>query len=224
MKLPLQNREGIVLRSRKSGEGRVVSILTREEGRMSFYVAPGAVKKWGPGALLPFSRLSFSAVLSDDSAVITQYEGHLILDLMQLSLEEMACWYYVIELAESFFPEKQTNRDAYIVLALCLAGGIGRNQVIASFIATVKLLAVAGFDPCADEPEKRYGLKSADAALMRAFRSYDWKKSFPMTISIQSFKRCASYIDWFAAFYGDVSLKMKGAFANAVKSDRIKEK
>ena len=224
MKLPLQNREGIVLRSKKAGEGRVVSILTREEGHMSFYVAPGAVKKWGPGALLPFSHLSFSAVLSDDGAVITQYEGHFILGLMSLSLEEMACWYYVIELVENFFPEKQTNRDAYIVLALCLAGGIGRNQVIASFIAAVKLLAVAGFDPCAEEPEKRYGLKPADAVLMRSLRSYDWKKSFPMTISRQSFKRCASYMDWFVVFYGDVALKMKGAFVKALKTDSTKGK
>lgn len=224
MKLPLQNREGIVLRSKKSGEGRLVSIFTREEGRMSFYVPPGAVKKWGPGALLPFSHLSFSAVLSDDGAVITQYEGHFILDLVSLSLEEIACWYYVIELAESFFPERQTNRDAYIVLALCLAGGIGRNQVVASFIAAVKLLAVAGFDPCAEEPEKRYGLKQTDATLMRSFRSYDWKKSFPMTVSRLSFKRCASYLDWFVVFYGDVALKMKGAFVDALKAGQAKGK
>lgn len=47
---------------------------------------------------------------------MSQYESRMLLDMMNLSYEEMQCWYYVIELVSIFFPKEERNEKVYRLL------------------------------------------------------------------------------------------------------------
>jgi DNA repair protein RecO len=220
MKPVLRNLEGILLRVRKSESGRSVSILTKEMGRVSFYIARSALKKWGTGAILPFSHLFFSALIDDEHARITQYEGRSIIDVLSLSMEDLSCWYYVTELADIFYPEREAAPNAYAVLFLSLVMAKEKNPCIAAFVVSIKLLALAGLDPCEEEPCHRHHLREEERNLLLALRNYDWKTAAPMVIHLPDLIRCASYLDWFIEMYGDADMKMKGAFVRALQGQK----
>lgn len=68
-------------------------------------ILPRAVMtRCGSGLTAPFAIIRFTASVEDDFAVLSQYEGRLLFDIMKLPYEEMTYWFYVIELTENSSP------------------------------------------------------------------------------------------------------------------------
>jgi len=192
-----------VLRARDAGNGgRAVDIFTASHGRMTFFVSRSAMNRCGAGGLLPFTLLRFTAAVAQDGAVISQYEGHLLLDMMALSFEEMQAWYYAIEAAQSLFPQQQHDPDAF--RALLTGSRRGETKKIkpwTAFTTVLHLLRAAGFEPAADEPAQALGLSAAALHLIRALSDYDWRGPFSETIKASVLCEAAKYIDKFFVYY-----------------------
>lgn len=208
----LESGEGIVLSVRKAGEGgRSVRLFTRAAGLLPFF-APRAALRCGPGLLAPFTLLRYSAAESAAGKILTQYEGRPLLDMMRLSYGDMARWYYVVEIAETFFPEGQADGEAYALLAAGAAEGAARNPSVVSFILAVQLLAAAGSDPAEDDPMDALRLSPEGRALLRACRRWRWAGAFPLRITRSAFRDAARYLDAFAEHAAERPLKTRGAF------------
>lgn len=109
---------------------------------------PRAVmNRCGTGILLSFACVRLSAAIYPEYGVISQYEGRLLFDMMKLSYEDMTCWYYVIELVLALYPVGQKEDEAYDILMAAASAAQERNPRVIAFIAAIKLLASAGYDP-----------------------------------------------------------------------------
>lgn len=211
----LESGEGIVLSVRKAGEGgRSVRLFTRAEGLLPFF-APRAALRCGPGLLAPFAQLRYSAAGSGAAKILTQYEGRPLLDMMRLSYEDMTRWYYVVEIAETFFPEGQADGEAYALLTAGAAEGAARNPSVAPFVLAVQLLAAAGLDPAEDDPMEALRLSEEGRTLLRACRRWRWRGDFPVRITRRAFHDAARYVDDFAERAAGAPMKTRGAFLAA---------
>lgn len=208
-----ENGEGVVLSVRHAGEGgRSVRLFTRTEGKRAFFASRSTLRRCGAGLLAPFARLRYSAVPSDGGLILTQYEGWAPFDMTALSYEELAQWYYAVEIAEQFFPEGQPDGNAFALLLAGAAQGAVRNRTVTAFILSVQLLAAAGSDPAEEEPMTALRLSPEGQALLGAFRRWRWEGEFPLRIGKAAFLEAARYLDRFIERYGDVAMKTRGAF------------
>lgn len=208
-----ENGEGVVLSVRHAGEGgRSVRLFTRTEGKLSFFASRSTLRRCGAGLLAPFTPLRYSAAPSDYGGILTQYEGRAFFDMTALSYEELAQWYYAVEIAEQFFPEGQPDGTAYALLLAGAAQGAARNRTVTAFILSVQLLAAAGSDPAEEEPMTALRLSPEEQALLGAFRQWRWEGDFPLRIGRGAFLETARYLDRFIERYGGVAMKTRGAF------------
>lgn len=209
----ITNGEGILLQVRHAGEGgRSLSLFTRREGRITAFISRSALKRWGTGSLFPMARLRYSMLRDGSLPIITQYEGTLPFSFMELPYEEVARWYYAIEIAGRFFPEGEAAPDVYALLSAAGEAGARKNKTLIAFILSVQLLAAAGYDPAEKEPMNALHLTEETQHLLTAFRAYRWEETLPLRVTKKSFGEAASYLDTFIQQYGEVELKTKGAF------------
>ena len=208
----IRNLEGIVLRASKGGEGgKSLFLFTREMGLIRLTLPRAVMNRCGTGILLPFACVRLSAAIDPEYGVIRQYEGRLLLDLMKLSYEDMACWYYVIELVLALYPVGQKEDEAYDILMAAARAAQERNPRVIAFIASIQLLAAAGYDP-AEAIEDTPALSEGGRDLLRRFRSYRWGSPFEGPISRALFTECARYLDHFLFTVCDTEMKTAGAF------------
>lgn len=209
----LDSGEGLVLSVRKAGEGgRSVRLFTRSEGRRSLFAARGTLNQCGAGLLQPFARLRYSAVQAPGRSILVQYEGQVLFDMSALSYEDLARWYYAVEIAEIFFPEGQPDSRAFSLLARAAEEGGRRNPSLLPFILAVQLLAAAGSDPAEEAPMAEGGLPEDGRTLLRALRYWPWEGELPVAVRRGAFLAAARYVDAFILRYGDVDMKTAGAF------------
>lgn len=173
---------------------------------------PRAVmNRCGTGILLSFACVRLSAALYPEYGVISQYEGSLLFDMMKLSYEDMTCWYYVIELLLALYPVGQKEDEAYDILMAAARAVEKRNPRVIAFIAAVKLLAAAGYDPT-EAIEDPLALSEEARDLLTRFRGYRWGSPFEGSISASLFMECARYLDRFLFTVCDTEMKTAGAF------------
>lgn len=207
------NDEGIILSVRRAGEGgRAVRLFLRRSGRETAFLSRSALRKYGTGALLPFTRLRVSLLRSEQGTIAVQYEGRPILDTLALSYDELCCWYYASELVSSLFPEGEADADVFALLASAAEAGRARNKKITAFILAVQLLRAAGYDPGEDEPREALGLSEAAEKLLTAFLAYRWRGELGETVGRAAFEEAARYIDRFIETYCETEMKTRGAF------------
>lgn len=208
----IRNLEGIVLRAAKGSEGgRSLSLFTREMGLIRLTLPRAVMNRCGTGILLSFACVRLSAAIYPEYGVISQYEGRLLFDMMKLSYEDMTCWYYVIELALALYPVGQKEDEAYDILMAAARAAGERNPRVIAFIAAVKLLASAGYDP-AEAIEDPLALSEGARDLLNRFRGYRWGSPFEGSISASLFTECARYLDRFLFTVCDTEMKTAGAF------------
>ncbi len=208
----IRNIEGIVLRASKGGEGgRSLSLFTREMGLIHLTLPRAVMNRCGTGILLSFACVRLSAAIYPEYGVISQYEGRLLFDMMKLSYEDMTCWYYVIELVLALYPVGQKEDEAYDILMAAARIAEERNPRVIAFIAAVKLLAAAGYDPT-EAIEDTLVLSDGARNLLNRFRGYRWGNSFEGSISRALFTECARYLDHFLSTVCDTEMKTAGAF------------
>ncbi len=213
MQSNLITMEGIVLRAKQGREGgRSLFVFTKENGLMQLSVPRAVMQACGTGLLLSFSHIRFSAMLFSEYGVVRQYEGELLLDMMQMDYEKQQPWYYVIELALQVFPKNQSDYKVYQILQEAAMAAKERNQMVVAFLTAVKLLVRAGFDPTVEEAMQEGHLSKAARSLLLAFRNYRWKEPLGQSISSAAFRECALYLDSFILQACDVEMNMKGAF------------
>ena len=208
----IRNLEGIVLRAAKGSEGgRSLSLFTREMGLIRLTLPRAVMNRCGTGILLSFARVRLSAALYPEYGVISQYEGSLLFDMMKLSYEDMTCWYYVIELVLALYPVGQKEDEAYDILFSAARAAEKRNPRVIAFIAAVKLLVAAGYDPT-EAIEVLIGRSGGARDLRNRFRGYRWGSPFEGSISASLFTECARYLDRFLFTVCDTEMKTAGAF------------
>lgn len=208
----IRNLEGIVLRASKGGEGgRSLSLFTREMGLIHLTLPRAVMNRCGTGILLSFACVRLSAAIYPEYGVISQYEGRLLFDMMKLSYEDMTCWYYVIELVLALYPVGQKEDEAYDILMAAARAVEERNPRVIAFIAAVKLLAAAGYDPT-EAIEDPTALSEGARDLLCRFRGYRWGSPFEGSISRALFTECARYLDHFLLAACDTEMKTAGAF------------
>ena len=208
----IRNLEGIVLRAAKGSEGgRSLALFTREMGLIRLTLPRAVMNRCGTGIPLSFARVRLSAALYPEYGVISQYEGSLLFDMMKLSYENMTCWYYVIELVLAIYPVGQKEDEAYDILMAAARAAEERNPRVIAFIAAVKLLAAAGYDP-AEAIEDPLVLSEGAKDLLTRFRGYRWGSPFEGSISASRLTECARYLDRFLFTVCDTEMKTAGAF------------
>ena len=218
MKGEVRNGEGIVLRSRQGREGsKVLTLFSVEKGKIHLILPRPVMAKWGSGLSAPFALIRFTASFFSDYAVLSQYEGWLLFDMMKLSYEEMCAWYYLIELADQLFPLGEKDETAYHILLQAGKAEEKRNGMVVSFIASVKLLGVAGFDAASPEEAKKFHLSQEGLSLLTAFRQYRWGEPLGRTIPRSLFQETAAYVDAFIRNVCDVEMNTQGAYGRLLE-------
>ena len=86
-----------------------------------------------------------------------------------------------------------------------------RNPRVIAFIASIKLLAAAGYDPT-EAIEDTLVLSDGARDLLNRFRGYRWGSHFEGSISRALFTECARYLDRFLSTVCDTEMKTAGAF------------
>ena len=120
----IESGEAIVLHSREGREGgKTLSLFTMQKGRMVMFLPRTVMARCGSGLTAPFSLIRYTASVEGEYALLSQYEGHLLFDMMKLPYEDMAYWFYVIELSEKLFPQGEKDDGAYDTLLK--AGSMG---------------------------------------------------------------------------------------------------
>lgn len=215
MKRAIESGEALVLHSTTGREGgKILSLFTAKKGRMVMTLPRAVMARCGSGLTAPFSFLRYTASIEGDYAVLSQYEGRLLFDMMKLPYEEMGYWFYVIELAEKLFPQGEQDNGAYYTLLQAGMAGGKRNSRPLCFLTAVKLLALSGFDAAAPEEALQLGLGKDALDLLTAFRDYNWKGPLSRPISGKSFQEAASYVDRFVENVCDIRMNTRGVFLN----------
>lgn len=148
----IESGEAIVLHSREGREGgKTLSLFTMQKGRMAMSLPRTVMARCGSGLTAPFSLIRYTASVEGEYALLSQYEGHLLFDMMKLPYEDMAYWFYVIELSEKLFPQGEKDDGAYDTLLKAGSMGGKRNSLPLCFMTGVKLLAQSGFDAASPE-------------------------------------------------------------------------
>lgn len=213
MKRAIESGEALVLHSTTGREGgKILSLFTASRGRMVMTLPRAVMARCGSGLTAPFSLIRYTASIEGDYAVLSQYEGRLLFDMMKIPYEEMQYWFYVIELTEKLFPRDDKDDGAYDTLVRAGKAGGKRNSLPLCFMTAVKLLALAGFDAAAPEEAEEKHLSGEALALLTAFRDYQWNSPFSRTISRKTFHEAAAYVDSFVENICDIRLHTKGAF------------
>lgn len=213
MKAHITNFEGIVLRAEKGREGgRSLFIFTKEQGLLRCTVPRAVLQRYGTGCVLSWAKIRFTVQVTSAYAIMRQYEGALLLDMMKMSYADMQPWYYVLELALQLFPLHQEDYGAYRILEEAALAARQRNPKIAACIAAVQLLAQAGFDPASEEMMDSLELDVMARPLLLAFRRYVWGRPLGMPISLAAFEGVAAYLDRLIPACCDVEMHTKGAF------------
>lgn len=78
--------------------------------------------------MVSFAFLRFTAWKDGENFFMSQYESRMLLDMMNLSYEEMQCWYYVIELVSIFFPKEERNERVYRLLGRAMTVAACKNK------------------------------------------------------------------------------------------------
>lgn len=208
-----ENHTGILLYARegKAG-GKIADIFTLSSGLIQVYVKKSVLDRCGSGGMISFSLLRFTVWAEEEIFIMSQYEGQQVLNMMDLSYEEMQCWYYVIELVKAFFPKGEGNEKVYRLLVRAITVAGYRNKKVSALILVIQLLREAGIDAESSEIEKAFLLSEEGKRLMKRFASYDWTSEWEGPIKATAFKAVAKYIDEFILRYGDVQMKTWGAF------------
>lgn len=212
MRKEIKSGEAIVLHSREGREGgKILSLFTMQQGRMVMSLPRAVMIRCGSGLTAPFSLIRYTCAVEGEYALLGQYEGRLLFDMMKLPYEDMAYWFYIIELSEKLFPQGEKDDGAYDTLLRAGMAGGKRNSLPLCFMTVVKLLALAGFD--AASPEEGEGKLSHEALLLlTAFRDYRWEKPFSRAIPRKTFHEAAAYVDGFVEKVCDIKMNTKGAF------------
>lgn len=217
MKRDMISEEGVVLHARDGREGgKILTLFTKRKGKMNVFLPRAVMNRCGMGLTAPFSYLCFTIRPMTDYAVMSQYEGTLLFDMMKCTYEEMTCWYYLIELIEKCFPEGDGDERAYRILLDAGREGRTRNPLTVSFVAAVKMISAAGFDCTSKEAAEDYRLSEDARKLLYDFREYDWKVKWKGNISKEVFLKAASYLDDFIERECDISMNTKGTFLRYV--------
>lgn len=216
----LRTGEAIVLHSTKGKEGgKALTLFTATSGLLRAFIPRAALARSGTGLTAPFSHIRYTAAIFPEYAVLRQYEGELLFDMMKLSYEDMAYWFYLIELTEKLFPPGLKDDGVYDTLLEVGKAGRIRNGIAVTFIASVQLLALAGFDAAAPEAVAQYHLTEDTGKLLAAFRDYRWQGPFKGTIGKRNFLEAAAYLDRFLQDVCDISMNTKGTFTRALGSE-----
>ena len=101
--------------------------------------------------------------------------------------------------------------EAYDILSSAARAAGERNPRVIAFIAAVKLLASAGYDPT-EAIEDTLALSEGARDLLNRFRGYRWGSPFEGSISASLFTECARYLDRFLFTVCDTEMKTAGAF------------
>lgn len=209
----IESGEAIVLHSREGREGgKTLSLFTMQKGRMVMSLPRTVMARCGSGLTAPFSLIRYTASVEGEYALLSQYEGHLLFDMMKLPYEDMAYWFYVIELSEKLFPQGEKDDGAYDTLLKAGSMGGKRNSLPLCFMTAVKLLAQSGFDAASPEEAEENHLSPEALSLLAAFRDYRWQGPFSHPISRKIFHEAAVYVENFVERVCDIRMHTKGAF------------
>lgn len=209
----IESGEAIVLHSREGREGgKTLSLFTMQNGRMVMFLPRTVMARCGSGLTAPFSLIRYTASVEGEYALLSQYEGHLLFDMMKLPYEDMAYWFYVIELSEKLFPQGEKDDGAYDTLLKAGSMGGKRNSLPLCFMTAVKLLAQSGFDAASPEEAEENHLSPEALSLLAAFRDYRWQGPFSRPISRKTFHEAAAYVENFVERVCDIRMHTKGAF------------
>lgn len=209
----IESGEAIVLHSREGREGgKTLSLFTMQKGRMVMSLPRTVMARCGSGLTAPFSLIRYTASVEGEYALLSQYEGHLLFDMMKLPYEDMAYWFYVIELSEKLFPQGEKDDGAYDTLLKAGSMGGKRNSLPLCFMTAVKLLAQSGFDAASPEEAEENHLSPEALSLLTAFRDHRWQGPFSRPISRKTFHEAAAYVEKFVERVCDIRMHTKGAF------------
>lgn len=213
----LRTGEAIVLHSTKGKEGgKALTLFTASMGLLKGFIPRATLASCGTGLTAPFAHIRYTAAFFPEYAVIRQYEGELLFDMMKLSYEDMAYWFYLIELTEKLFPPGIGDDGVYDTLLAAGNAGRTRNSMAAAFTAAVQVLALSGFDAAAPEALEQYHVTGDTAKLLAAFRDYRWRGPFQGTIGRRNFLEAADYLDRFLQDVCDIRMNTKGTFTRAL--------
>ena len=124
----LKNDEGILLHAHGGKDGgKIADVFTLSAGLVRIYVGKTVLERCGSGGMVSFAFLRFTAWKDGENFFMSQYESRMLLDMMNLSYEEMQCWYYVIELVSIFFPKEERNEKVYRLLGRAMTVAACKN-------------------------------------------------------------------------------------------------
>lgn len=214
MKRDIRNVEGIVLHLSEAGSGgRRAAVFTAEKGLLHLFVSRGLMARYGPGSLLPLCRVRMTAAFSEEGAVVSQYEGHPMFDVLSMTYKELQQWSYLIELVQLFFPEGEQDMTVYSILLHAAATAASKNPTVTAFTASVQVLRAAGYDPTGSDTARAMALSEEAHRFLCALACYSWTGEESMIIRANVFHEAALFIDRFLESACDVRLHTAGAFA-----------
>lgn len=217
--MEIVSSKAIVLREKKAPSGgKMADLFTEDYGRVSVFVSRAVLARCGAGSILPLSQIFGTFRLSDESSLLSQYEGMYNGGMLDFSMDEMRAWYYVLELVLAAYPPLQKDKEAFAVLDGAIRQSARKNKIITAFAAAVRLLALAGFDPAEEEPAARYKLSPGAFQLLETFRDYQFGAG-EIRISKTDLAEAARMLDRFIPDYADILLHTRGAFTDAFEQD-----
>lgn len=210
----IRSIRGIVLRTTESGAGgRRISVFTEETGMSCFFISRGLISRYGAGGLLPLCRVRITVAFSHQTAVVTQYEGQPLFDMLNITYEELRQWSYLIEIVQLFFPEGERDSHVYSILCRAAETAAVKNPSVTAFTAVVQILCAAGYDPSGKETAREMALSEEAHSLICALVCYSWIGAPAMTIHSDVFRESALFLDRFLEKVCDVKLRTSGAFS-----------
>lgn len=206
--------KAIVLREKKMPSGgKMADLFTEGYGRLSCFISKGVLARCGTGTILPLSIIEGTLRLSEETAMLSQYEGMYNGGMLDFSMEEMNAWYYVLEIVLQAYPPFQADKEAFSVLEGAVRQNARKDRILTAFAASIRLLALAGFDPSAGEMAERYSLSEGARELLKIFRAYQFGEG-EIRVSKNYLAEAAQMLDHFIPDYTDMSLRMRGAFTD----------
>ena len=164
----IRSIRGIVLRTTESGAGgRRISVFTEETGMSCFFISRGLISRYGAGGLLPLCRVRITAAFSHQTAVVTQYEGQPLFDMLNITYEELRQWSYLIEIVQLFFPEGERDSHVYSILCRACRNGGSQKSFCNSFLRLLSRSSVPPeYDPSRKETAREMALSEEAHSLI----------------------------------------------------------
>lgn len=158
---PIQAYDGVILQVRKRGRQQVLTVFTKQKGIMTVFAQRRSKMRQGFGAFLPFSDITFDAVLQTEVLALREYACRSNGAMAHLTWE---CYVYsqiFIDMILCFMPQGQADQPVYELLRRYSRFLTKKDPRVVTIIAGWQLAALAGFYPDAERMRIFIGMDEA---------------------------------------------------------------